>query len=99
MILKSAPVVNTGQLMWYAPEGRFVGEISDFGRSFEFGQIYDDAIDLGITLQSQKDQTEVQFVVENEKRDREGDILWWDLQPARLSDRSKYRFGVRIFND
>jgi hypothetical protein len=95
-VMRPAPVPST-RFLWIAQEQRFVAEASDLGRQF-FGRVYRDACDVGLTLISRHDGSELVFVVDHEEW-REGDILWWDLVPADTVDRRRVSFTVRVFND
>jgi hypothetical protein len=95
-VLHPTPV-STDRFTFSAAEGLFVAELSDLGRNFRFGQIYDDACDVGLTLVSAKSGREIVFAVEHEERDREGDLLWIDLAPVR--GQSPGCWKVRLFND
>jgi len=97
-LLKPQPEVQARQLLWDPDSRRFLGELSDLGGSF--GRVYDDSIDEGLTLVSRYPGTkDIVFVVGHVERDRERDILWWDLVPADLAQRKSTTFTVRIFND
>lgn len=78
-------------------EKLLVAEMSDFGRDFRFGRVYDDACDVGLTIVSRRTGREVVFAVDREFRDREGELLWVELVPANLSERGLCR--VRLYND
>lgn len=92
MILHPNPV-TADRLTWMPESRQFVAEMSDIGG---FGQVYDDACDVGLTLVSRRPgYREIVFAVEHEER-REGDILYWDLEPVTGGPAS---FTVRIFND
>jgi hypothetical protein len=94
MILFTQPVVSTKRLFWHAATSTFVGEISEIGN---FGRVYDDACDVGLTLVSQyEDRNPLVMVVNHTERDAEGDIAYWDLVSA---DFTKVGFTVRIYND
>jgi hypothetical protein len=94
-ILTAHPTVNTNRMTWVPKERLFVVESSDIG---PMTRVYDDACDVGLTLQSQRGFAPIVFVVEHEER-RDGEVLYWDLKPANLSMRLKVRFGVRVYND
>lgn len=56
-------------------------EISDLGRDFRFGQVYDDACDEGVTVVSSKTGEEVVFAITGRDMDHSGeDIAGWRLQ-------------------
>lgn len=97
MILQPT-LVSTERFTYVPAENMFVTEASDLGlgHGIDFGRVYDDACDVGLTLVSHRTGTRVVFAIEHEER-RDGDLLYWDLRPA---DRSKWGCGtVRIFND
>jgi len=98
MILRPLPV-KSSQFTWIREERRFVAEISDLGG--QFGRVYDDACDEGLTLVSSQDsgRQDVVFAIDREECDAEGDVLYWDLVPASLALRSRVPFTVRVFND
>jgi hypothetical protein len=89
MILKPAPV-STRQFTYGAESHSFVAEMSDLNG---FGQVYDDAADVGFTMVSSRTGREVVFVVADEQRDGEGDILFWTLKST------DGKFTATIFND
>lgn len=74
-----------------------VAELSDLGREFRFGRVWDDACDVGLTIVSTRTGRQVVFAIEHEERDREGELLWIDLLPANRADRGTAR--VRLYND
>lgn len=93
--LRPAPV-STAQFTWDRAHRMLVTEISNFGHGFDFGRVYDDACDEGVTLVSEHTGRQVVFAVNHIERDREGDLLYWDLIPASHAD---CNCTVRIFND
>lgn len=93
-VLKPAPV-SSARFTWVPGDRLFVADASDLPREL-FGRVYDDACDVGLTLVSAKTGEEIVFAVDREKRDGEGDLLYWTLAPADGRDRG---FKVRIFND
>lgn len=95
-VLKPSPV-STRRLSYDRAANLLVAEISDFGRGFSFGRVYDDACDEGLTLVSHCTGREVVCAVEHIERDRENDLLYWDLAPAKTSERGLIK--VRIYND
>lgn len=94
MILKPCPV-STDRFNYIASDNTFVADASDLNG---FGRVYDDACDLGVTLVSAKTGREVVFVVTAERRDGEGEILFWELRPATLDTR-RSPGTVQIYND
>lgn len=96
MILRPAPV-STDRLHYTPARNEFTAEISDLGRGFNFGRVYDDACDVGVTVVSARTGREIVFAVEHEDRDREGELLSWTLRPA---NRNEWGAGsLVIFND
>lgn len=92
-ILKPSPV-STERFTFVKAENLLVAEMSDLPG---FGQVYDDACDEGMTLVSHRTGREVVYGVEHVERDREGDLMFWDLRPAKRADAGLPT--VRIFND
>ena len=98
MILSPAPV-STDRFSFDLNDRVFTAELSDLGRDFRFGRVYDDACDVGLTLVSTRTGRRVVFAIENEIRDREGELLWIDLRPADLREAQILRCNIRLFND
>lgn len=96
MILRPTPV-STDRFTYERATGIFAAELSDFGRGFRLGQVYDDACDVGLTLVSAKTGRGIVFSVYQEQRDRDGDLQWIDLEPADVRERGVAR--VRLYND
>lgn len=90
-----------------AINGMLVAEASDLDRPSPFGRVYDDACDEGLTLVSHVTGREMVFAVDHIERDREGDLMYWDLKPVRelvlrhSGPRSAdlARMTVRVYND
>lgn len=96
MILKPSPL-SSRHFHYIPAKNMLVAEMSDFGRSFDFGRVYDDACDIGLTIRSERTGREIVFAVEHIERDREGDLLYWTLRPV---NRNEWAAGtVRIYND
>lgn len=89
-VLKPAPV-SARQLRWDRASRVFTADISDLNG---FGQVWDDACDVGLTLLGPAGRESV-VVVTDEKVDREGDILWWELTPISR----EHHFTVTVYND
>lgn len=75
----------------------FTCEISDLGPGFQFGRVYDDACDEGLTLVSHRTGREVVYVV-NHQQYKEGELVAWELIPAKPSDRPRCG-SIVIYND
>jgi len=101
MLLHPKPTMST-RFTWIGDERMFVADLSDIGF---LDRVYDDACDVGLTLISRYDGREMVFVVSHVERGgedwRDNEILWWDLEPARLELRRPGRvpFRVRVLND
>lgn len=76
--------------------GKFIAEASDLGRGFNFGRVWDDSADEGLTLVSHTTGREVVCVVDHVEV-RDGDILFWRLAPVNAP--ASARFHVVVFND
>jgi hypothetical protein len=88
------PTTVSTDLFSYDPDNRtFFAEDSDLPRP---SRIWDDACDTGYTLVSARTGKEVIVAITSEMR-RDGDILYWVLQPIARNERDM--FTVHIFND
>lgn len=93
-LLKPCPIF-TDAFHYDGATNTFTAEASGLPR---MGRVYDDACDVGYTLISERTGREVVFVVTHEERDREGELLWTDLTPARPTP--GHSCGtVRVYND
>lgn len=93
MILKPAPVPSS-KFTWDSKSKTYVAEMSDLGKGFQFDRVFDDAVDVGLTLMGEK--MDVVFTVDAVEV-KDGDILFWTLVPASLSLRPVA--SMTIFND
>jgi hypothetical protein len=76
--------------------------MSDLDHNFRFVQIYDDACDIGFTLQSARTGVKSNFFLEHEEWDEEGELRFWRLHPtAETLRRCPTLKGTRviIWND
>ncbi len=74
--------VSTARFTYVPGDRLFVAEASDFAGG-PFGRVYDDACDEGLTLVSARTGRQVVFAVTHIEVDRrEGELLYWDLEPA-----------------
>jgi hypothetical protein len=81
--------------------GVFSAEISDFGPSFRFEQIYTDACDAGLVMVSATTGKPARFYISTE-HDRDGDITHWTLKPTADAVRTYPGLAgtlVQVFND
>lgn len=86
-VLKPRPV-SSKQFTWRGTYA--IGDISD---THGFGRVYDDAVDEGLTVVSERTGRQVTFVVTEERRDAEGDIQLWELRSVCRN------FTMTLFND
>lgn len=99
MAMLHPPVVNTKEFTWVADECLLVTEMSDLqARGIEFGRVFDDACDEGLTVRSQRTGIEVIFAV-NHVEKNDGDLLYWDLIPWGMSGPLDLGIKIRVFND
>jgi hypothetical protein len=82
MILKPSPVSTRQFTRDPSDRLKFIAEISDLGKSFQFGRVYDDACDIGLTLISEWTGVETVFAIHEEIKDGEGDVTGWELRPV-----------------
>ena len=86
--------VSTSLFRW-KPNGDGFAEASDLPDRGRFTRVYPDAADVGLTLVSHVTNKQVVCVVTNERYDREGDLMYWELKPVG----GERDFTVTIFND
>ncbi len=80
----------------YTSSGAFVAEASDFGPNARiWGQLYNDAADIGLVLISAKSGARIAFYLDEERKDREGEITEWAFKAVD----AKVPYRVVIFND
>lgn len=101
-ILKdSLPVLSTKDFTWNPKTKVFSAEASDFGQRKIAGRVFDDAMDVGFVLVSERTGTEVIFAQSGTDRDDEGELLGTYFSPI---DRRGYsvpnpQYRVLIIND
>lgn len=96
MLLRPCPC-STRSITFDREANLLVSEISTLGVGVTFERVWDDACDEGLTLISHRTNREVVYAVDRIEADREGDILYWDLIPARLDE--QFLPTLRLFND
>lgn len=90
---------------YYSPDDKqFSAESSDFCRmnSQLFHRLYQDACDEGITIISTKSYSEVDYYIDEEHKNGEGELLSWLLKPTPEALRKTplaSGTSVLIFND
>ena len=94
MILHPSPV-STRSFYYDSATQTFTAELSGLGKDFCFGRVWDDSCDVGLTLVSSKTGREVVFAIEEERRDRDGDLSCIVLIPANR----KSPWVIHLFND
>ena len=93
------------QFDWDSAERSFSAEASMLtrgGRVPLFQRIYQDACDEGLELVSAKTGKIAKFVVEETKRDLEGDLQYWKLIPTADTKRTMPELSgvtIVIYND
>lgn len=84
---------------WDRDKQELTADASDFGSVAEgtwwLQQLYDDACDIGIAIESPTGKVEL-FTLADEVKDGEGDLMYWEFSPVNPKCRVK---TVRIFND
>jgi hypothetical protein len=93
MILAPAPVA-IGRFTWNSGDRTLSAEMSELTG---FGRVYDDAVDEGLTVIGRSGR-EVTFVVAHVETDREGDVQYWLLVPAKANDH-RLNVTVTVYND
>jgi hypothetical protein len=80
---------------------QLIADVSDLGVD-PFERVYGDACDVGIRIVSVRTGRSVMFVVHQEVRDAEGDILYWILKAVRDPRQQEpvlQLLTVKVFND
>jgi len=93
--------VSSRQFSYDKNKKSFVAEISSLG-SNPFIQIYPDACDEGIVMESENTGRSARFVVADTLRSGEGEILYWKLIPTDETLRKNPRLTgheITLFND
>jgi hypothetical protein len=91
-ILMPCPVGHK-QFSYDRTKNLIVGEISS---TKGFGPVYNDSCDEGLAIVGRREI--VTYVIENTIRDNDGDVICWELVPAKISDR-KFLPKLKLFND
>lgn len=79
----------------YIPATRtFVAEASDFNGTRLSDQLYNDACDEGMVIVSTRTGKEVAFYLDEEERDREGDVIAWHFKAVKGD-----AYQCVVFND
>jgi hypothetical protein len=76
-------------------------DVSDLGPD-AMHQVHPDSIDLGITIVSHTTGRQATFVIDQEHRSEDGELLHWVLIPADKSLRENDRLvgmTIKLFND
>lgn len=90
--------VSLRLFFWDRQANKLVAEISDLGTGFRFERVYDDACDVGFSVESHRTGRAVTYAIDHEQRDADGDVQWWDLVPAAGAACSSLP-PIRLFND
>lgn len=99
-VMRTAPV-STRHFTWLGSPRMFVAEASTLEANGIYpAQVFDDAIDEGYTLVSERTGREVTVGANHTERDREGDLLFTDYVPVDARGPQRHpAFTVRVFND
>lgn len=77
-------------------------EISDLGPGFRFQLLYDDAMDVGMAVESSKTGNVVHYYLYDTIDTAEGDVSYWILMPTTESIRQYplcKNTEIMLFND
>ncbi len=96
MILHPNARISSKQLT--RTNGGWSGELSDLGRDFSFGRVYDDAMDVGFVFTDEVTDQEIVYAMSEEKRDREGELLYYGFVPAAHPGRTSMSV-ITLYND
>lgn len=99
------PTYSSGIFNYHKEDNTLVTEASDMAANAmhrHYGPAYDDAIDVGFSVLSEKTGNIARFVKCEEKYDDEGDLMW---ETFEMTPQSKRNFPdaatvrVIVFND
>jgi len=99
-INRHLPIISSALLAWSREEKILSGEMSTLQGNglVAFGRVYTDACDEGLVIRSARTGREVPFAVTHTER-RDGDLVYWDLEPVNETGRVIFDCRLRIFND
>lgn len=92
------PRINADRFDYQQDSKTFVEEISTLssGKPVKlWGQLFDDACDLGFVLVSPRTGKEIPFYLSSTDQDCDGDVTGWNFKPVD----SSIPFSVLIIND
>jgi hypothetical protein len=98
-MLLNPPSISTERFLYLDTEKVFAAEASDLGSDFELGRVYDDAADVGFTLVSQRTGDRLVFVLYQQHRDGEGELLYDEYRAVKGPVGFTGDLSVHIFND
>lgn len=92
MLLKPSPA-STRKFTYDAKTRTFSAGVSDLGRAFRLGRVYDDSCDVGFTMVFSRTGKEIVFAVWDSRYDDDGDLLFVELRAVGEN------FKAVVFND
>lgn len=94
-------MLSTSQLYYDAVSNCLSADMAELEhQGFRWEQVYPDAIDLGVTLVSHITGKEIKFVVCEEERNGDGDLIKWRLKPVKThNDPRVDSMRIIIYND
>jgi len=103
--MRSIPMVDSNLFSWDKESRMLVGEISTLqanGQGNLYGQIYDDACDVGFQIRSRRTDETVVFYLADEVRTEEQDDQVWIFLPVAECIRKNPKLAevsVHVLND
>lgn len=80
--------------------GDYSAEASDLARGNFMGRVWDDAADIGFIIRSDRLKKDFIFILKDEERDRDGDVIQWNF--VSVDERgapTQTPMKVTVFND
>jgi hypothetical protein len=87
---------SSNRFTW-SPESRsLIAEVSDLNHPEPFARVFDDALDVGFKVRSEKTGKVVLFILWQEHHNADSELTWWEFRPH---PRSTLDVTVTVFND
>lgn len=76
-------IFNSSQFSYDKEQKMFMADISEVPSALR--QLWNDSMDLGFGIRSERTGSVVFYTLSNIERDRDGDVLTWLFEPTQMS--------------